>query len=244
MTDIQPLGIANYRRVVVLTGAGISVASGLPTYRGSGGLWDAESVEKYVTARAVARDPAGVWEFFGKLRKAIAAAQPNPGHLALAAAERALGPDGTVLVVTQNVDGLHGRAGSRDVVEYHGSAWRSRCTACSYARVEADLGSLEEQVPACPQCGAPLRPDIVFFEEDIPVDAAWRVKMALRECDLFLAVGTSGAVWPAADFVRSADYVGARTVFVGPEPMAPHNPYFREQVLGRAEEVLPILLGA
>jgi NAD-dependent deacetylase len=174
----------------------------------------------------------------------VRAAAPNAAHLALARAEARLRQDQRFLLVTQNVDGLHARAGSARVVELHGSVLRTRCPrdGCAlepYADVEPHGGP----APTCPHCRAILRPDVVLFGEPLPAEGEWEVKRALRDCDLFVAIGTSGTVSPAADYVRAAEYAGARTVLVNLEPMRPPNPYFLEQHLGRAEEILPKLLG-
>lgn len=241
MSATLPLDIARYKQIVIMTGAGISVASGLPTYRGVGGLWDTVDVASHATAAAMSEDPGKVWAFFSSVRRQIAQAQPNLGHLAIARAEHGLRSDQSLTVLTQNVDGLHSLAGSTRVVELHGSLRQSRCTQCDFARDE-DLASSPNECPSCPSCAAPLRPAVTLFDEALPVDAEWRSKKALRDCDLFLAVGTSGTVSPASNFVRAAAYAGARTIFVNLEPMTPHNPAFREVILGRAEEVLPSLL--
>jgi NAD-dependent deacetylase len=227
---------------VILTGAGISVASGLPTYRGVGGLWDTVDVGSHATAGAVAADPSRVWTFFAQVRRQIATASPNAGHRAIAQAETRLRPDQTLTVLTQNVDGLHSLAGSTRVIELHGSLRHSRCTRCDYVRAE-DLAASPEGCPVCATCSALMRPAVVLFDEALPVDAEWSSKKSLRDCDLFLAVGTSGTVSPASNFVRAAEYAGARTIFVNLEPMTPNNPAFREVFLGRSEELLPILLG-
>lgn len=231
---------AAYRSIVVLTGAGISVASGLRPYRGPGGLWSEIDVDSLVTAAAVARDPRRVWAFHAEMLRTVAAASPNAAHEALARLEGKLMHGQSLVVLTQNVDGLHQRAGSRNVVELHGSLARSRCTRSECGSVGVIAGA---ECPACPQCGAWMRPDVVMFDEALPVDAEWHSKRALRDCDLFLAVGTSGTVTPAANFVRSARYAGARTILVNLEPMTPRNPEFSEELLGRAEVVLPELVG-
>lgn len=242
MTSVEPLDFTAYRRIVVLTGAGISVASGLPTYRGAGGLWTAENVDRYATAEAVSRDPSGVWEFFARTRRAFAAAAPNRAHRALAQLEERLGDDRTLTVLTQNVDGLHTLAGSRRVVELHGTLRQSRCTSCDYVRAE-DLAECPAECPRCPTCSAPLRPSIVLFDEVLSADTERAAKEALRHCEFFLAVGTSGSVAPAANYVRSAKFEGARTIYVNLEPMTPPHPAFGEVILGPAEEVLPVLFG-
>lgn len=236
------LELAARRRIVVLTGAGISVASGLPTYRGVGGLWTTSPELASQAAAAPARDdPTTTWRNFASLRRAVQAAEPNAAHLALAELERSLPTDATLTIITQNVDGLHARAGSRRVLELHGSLLRSRCSdvACSLEPFE-DLRDPSE-APPCPRCGAPLRPDLVLFDEPLPARAEWESKRALRECDLFVAVGTSGTVSPAANFVRAAAYVGAYTLLINREP-APDDAGFDEQRIGLAEALLPALL--
>jgi len=232
-----------HRRIVVLTGAGVSVASGLRPYRGPGGLWaEAAGAATAATARAVQGDPAAVWRLFGELRRQARAAAPNAAHLALADWQRRCLSGGRELVIlTQNIDGLHQRAGSPDVVELHGSAFRTRCTSCKIAPFP-DEAPHPGAVPACPACGAPLRPDVVLFDEPLPVEAERRAKNALRSCDLFVAVGTSGTVSPASSFVRAAEYAGAHTVLVNLEPMQPRDPAFLEERIGPAEVLLPQLL--
>ncbi|MCY1022932.1 SIR2 family NAD-dependent protein deacylase [Pyxidicoccus sp. MSG2] len=232
-----------WRQVVVLTGAGISVASGLPTYRGPGGLWTLREAEEVPDAAMAAREPSRVWSLFGPMRKHLRAAAPNAAHLALAEWESRPVPGRTFTLVTQNVDGLHTLAGSRNVVELHGSLLRTRCgnPKCGLPPFE----DLTERVQAepCERCGQPLRPDITLFDEPLPVDAEWAAKKALRECDLFLAVGTSGTVSPASNFVRGAKYAGAWTLLLNLTPMQPRHPDFDVEVLGRAEVLLPFLLG-
>lgn len=240
---VEPVDLGRYRKVVVLTGAGVSVASGLQPYRGPGGLWaERPDLIDLATAQAAAADPMAPWKAFGPFRGAVASARPNAAHLALADAERHL-PEGGLTVITQNVDGLHQRAGSSRVIELHGSLSRTRCS-----NPECDLDPFEDHTapaapPSCSRCRSPFRPDVVLFDEPLPPRAEWDAKRALRDCDLFLAVGTSGTVSPASSFVRSARYAGARTVFVNLEPLDPPNHAFEEVVLGRAEVVLPELLG-
>lgn len=240
---LKPLGVDRYRNIVILTGAGVSVASGLRPYRGPGGLWNEPGMAELATAKALAERPAEVWRLFGTLRVAARAAQPNAAHVAIAEVERRLGDAASVTVITQNVDGLHQRAGSRNVIELHGSAFLTRCSASACELPPfADDDPHEDAVPRCPRCGSDLRPDVVFFEEPIPGGAEWQAKRALRDCDLFLAAGTSGTVSPAASFVRAAEFARARTVLVNLEPMTPRHPAYDEEHLGRAEELLPVLL--
>lgn len=236
-----------YSKIVVLTGAGISVASGLRPYRGPGGLWEEQDVGEIADRAALERDPERVWAFFAAARREVGAAEPNTAHVALARLEAALRADQAFVILTQNIDRLHQRAGSQRVVELHGTLYRSRCTSacCGYSRDEYLVGAAVEEVcPACPACGAPLRPDVVLFNEPLPVDAEREAKRSLRDCDLFLAIGSSGTVSPASNFVRSAEYEGARTILVNLEPMRPRNPAFQEEVLGRAELVVPELVGS
>jgi len=243
MTAVSAIDLTTYKQIVILTGAGISVASGLPTYRGAGGLWDEVDVANHATAAAIAADPVPVWGFFGEIRRQIAAALPNAGHIAIVQAEARLRKDQKLTVLTQNVDGLHSLAGSTNVVELHGTLRRNRCTRCDYEASE-DLASSPVDCPRCPACSALLRPAVVLFDEPLPVDAEWSAKKALRCCDLFVAIGTSGSVSPASNFVRAAEYAGARTVYVNLELMKPHNPAFREILLGRGEEILPRLFAS
>jgi NAD-dependent deacetylase len=232
-----------WRHVVVLTGAGISVASGLPTYRGPGGLWTRPENAEVPDAALFARDPSRLWSLFSPLRGLVRAASPNAAHLALAEWEARRAGAGSFTLVTQNVDGLHSRAGSRNVVELHGSLLRTRCGNPDCALSPFEDTAEPTQAPACERCGQPLRPDITLFDEPLPVDAEWAAKKALRDCDLFLAIGTSGSVAPASNFVRGAKYAGAWTLLVNLTPMQPRHPDFDVEVLGRAEHLLPMLLG-
>lgn len=239
---MDSLPLDRYRRVVVLTGAGISVASGLRPYRGPTGVWTDDPLRRADATLARAQeDPWSTWKAFGPLRVAVLEAKPNSAHRALALAEQRLAEGSTLTVITQNVDGLHQAAGSSQVVELHGNLLRTRCSSCNIDPF--DDRSNPAELPRCTRCGAPLRIDIVLFDEPMPARQEWEAKRALRDCDLFLAVGTSGTVSPASNFVRSAEYEGARTVYVNLEPLDPPNPMFAETVLGRAETVLPALLG-
>lgn len=233
-----------YRRVVILTGAGVSVGSGLRTYRGPGGVWDEHDVERLGHAQALADRPADTWKLFGSMREPVRSARPNPAHFALARWEAELTAGQELLLVTQNVDGLHQLAGSRNVCEIHGNLMYSRCANpnCTIERFR-DEDTHSREVPRCPACGSALRPDVVLFGEELPTLSSWTAKKALRDCDLFVAIGTSGTVAPASTYVRSAEYAGARTVFINLEPMAVPNPAFQEQYLGPAEELLPEILG-
>ena len=202
------------QNIVILTGAGISAESGLATFRGPGGLWEGQRVEDVCTPQALARDPALVHRFYDARRAALATVEPNPAHHALARLDAAW--PGELLIVTQNVDDLHERAGARRLLHIHGELLSALCAVCE-ARTEhhGDLppGSV------CTGCGAPaLRPDIVFFGE-MPYHMP-TIEAALAACDLFVSIGTSGAVYPAAGFVQLADHYGADTLELNLEPSA------------------------
>jgi NAD-dependent deacetylase len=229
------ISISSTDRVFVLTGAGISAESGLPTFRASDGLWEGHRIEDVCTPEALERNPALVWEFYSARRAACALAQPNPGHLALARLETQL--DDRFFLCTQNVDDLHERAGSMRLVHMHGELAKSRCwQECGRPPVsdQAVYRTLAE-VARC-ACGARLRPHIVFFGE-IPLEMD-RIQREISRASLMLVVGTSGSVYPAANFVHWARQAGARTVYVGPErPL--NSSAFTNVVEGKAGEVLP-----
>jgi NAD-dependent deacetylase len=220
-------------RIVVLTGAGISAESGVPTFRDSGGLWEGHSVEDVATPEGFERDPATVLRFYDARRRAAASALPNAAHRALSRLEGALGD--SLLVVTQNVDDLHERAGSRNLVHMHGELRRALCAACG-ARPQWD-GDLDGR-PPCPECGERmLRPDVVWFGE-LPHELD-RIENAVVACDVFASIGTSGAVYPAAGYVALAAAFGARTIELNLEPTDAAVP-FDEARIGRATEIVPI----
>jgi NAD-dependent deacetylase len=244
------IDIGQYRKIVVLTGAGISVASGIRPFRGPGGLWNDEKIVKYSEYRTFLTEPLETWRFWWSARASCLAAAPNAAHLALARVEAGLGGGlrggREFCLITQNIDGLHARAGSRNIVEYHGSILKTRCSnpGCDTEPFLDDrIG--DEEAPRCPRCGSRLRPDIVMFGEEIPAANARAADSAIRGCDLFVAVGTSGTVYPASGFVSRAAYEGARTVYVNLESILEREPgsSFGEEYLGRAEEILPALLG-
>lgn len=226
------------RRVVVLTGAGISVASGLRTYRGPGGLWteDPQLAQQLVAGV----DPQELWSVAQAWRSEVARARPSAAHVALASYQAAMARiGGTCTLVTQNVDGLHERAGSTGVIALHGSLARNRCTraGCEGQAIAALHGG--SAPPPCDACGAPLRPDIVLFEEPLGALEEWSAKKALRDAELFVAIGTSGTVSPASNFVRAATYAGAHTVLVNLD--ANGGSAFDEVVTGDAEVLVPQL---
>lgn len=236
--------ISHYNHIVVLTGAGLSAASGLRTYRGPGGIWEENNVQEYGHVQALWDQSERTWQLFGGMREPLRSAKPNAAHLALAHLENSLHRGQQFLLVTQNVDGLHQQAGSQNIVELHGNVGLTRCTNedCDLQPFP-DEQTYSDHLPKCPKCSNLLRPHVVLFGEAIPPLASWQSKRALRDCDLFIAIGTSGSVSPASNFVRSAEYAGARTIYINLEPMSPKNPAFKEEYLGKAEEILPTLLG-
>jgi NAD-dependent deacetylase len=236
--EITPLQITQDDRVFVLTGAGISAESGLATFRDADGLWAGHLIEDVCTPEAWERNPELVWQFYSARRQSAAEAQPNPAHLALADLESRLGD--RFFLCTQNVDDLHEKAGSRRLIHMHGELFVSRCSAeCGQLPIIDDaLYPTLAEVANC-ECGAPLRPHIVWFgETPMQMD---RIGEEIAKCTVMLVVGTSGAVYPAANFVRWARQTKARTIYVGPE--APLNASaFTQIVLGKAGAVLTALL--
>ena len=220
------------RNIVILTGAGISAESGIDTFRGAGGLWENHRVEDVATPEAFARDPDLVLRFYDMRRAAIQTCQPNAAHHALALLDREF--SGNLLIVTQNVDDLHERAGARRVLHMHGEHLNAWCTVCDTRSRWAE--SLLHR-PPCLACGEPaLRPDVVWFGE-MPYRMD-EIFAALREADLFVSIGTSGAVYPAAGFVRNARDLGARTLELNLDP-SQGSVWFHETRLGPATEIVP-----
>ena len=220
------------RNIVILTGAGVSAESGLETFRAADGLWENHRVEDVATPEAFVRDPELVQRFYDMRREAIMAAQPNPAHRALARLDADW--PGELLIVTQNIDDLHERAGAERVLHMHGEGLSAWCTVCDSRA--GWTGSLFGR-PPCPSCGEPaLRPDIVWFGE-MPYRMD-EIFAALREADLFVSIGTSGAVYPAAGFVKQARECGAQTLELNLEE-SQGSAWFHETRLGRASTVVP-----
>ena len=205
--------LATARRITVVTGAGVSAASGVPTFRGAGGLWRTYQAHQLATPEAFARDPVLGWEWYAWRREVISGCAPNAAHHAIARWSRRPG----FTLVTQNVDGLHERAGTQHVIRYHGSIWTMMCSAgCGEPDWEDLRVPLDPFPPRCHACGALARPGVVWFGEPIP-SAALRAADAATDCDLFLSVGTSSVVYPAAGLVAQARAKGAFTVEINPE---------------------------
>lgn len=221
---------------VVLTGAGVSAESGLATFRGPDGLWEGREPARLATPEAFASDPVDVWRFYGWRRAQAASADPNPGHLALAALERLRSE---FLLVTQNVDGLHERAGSRRMVRLHGTLWRSRCSRDG-REFDDDRSDFEALPPRC-RCGGALRPAVVWFGEALPVDALAAAEAAVRRAALVVVAGTSGLVYPAAALPDIGRASGAWVVEVNPERTALSD-RVDERLEGPSGRILPVLV--
>ena len=226
---------------VALTGAGISVESGIPPFRGKGGLWEKMDPMTVAHIDAFMEDPAMVWNLLIiEMKTVLDAARPNPGHLGLAALE-ALGALQTV--ITQNVDGLHQMAGSRDVIEFHGNFASQRCLDCGQ-RVATSAVDLTQIPPRCSHCGGILRPDCVFFGEMIPHEALVRSQQMSAACDVMLVIGTSATVQPAATMPFIAKDNGAFIIEMNPEPTPLTSRISNLPLLGRAGSLMPRLVEA
>jgi len=205
--------IVTSRKTIALTGAGISVESGIPDFRSAGGLWSKYDPEEYAHINAFRSNPAKVWQMIKDMMDLVLGAEPNPAHIALAELEKM----GLLqAVITQNVDGLHQRGGSKEVVEFHGSNQWLVCLGCGHRQAAASL-SLEDIPPRCPQCSSILKPDVVFFGEPIPWEAQNRSFEEARSCDLVLVIGTSALVYPAAGIPPLAKQNGAKVVEINME---------------------------
>lgn len=219
-------------RIVILTGAGISAESGIDTFRSAGGLWEQHRVEDVATPEGFARDPDLVLGFYDMRRAALTKVEPNPGHLALAKLEREFA--GELLLVTQNVDDLHERGGSQRVLHMHGELRSALCLSCG---VRSPWDATMSDRPPCPVCRAPsLRPDVVWFGE-MPYQME-RIYAELSRADLFVSIGTSGAVYPAAGFVQEAAAQGAKTLELNLEPSEGSH-FFAESRHGPASKLVP-----
>jgi NAD-dependent deacetylase len=222
------------KSIVVLTGAGISAESGVPTFRGSDGLWEGHRIEDVATPEAFARDPALVQQFYNMRRGFLPKVVPNAAHLALAALEQKF--VGDLLIVTQNVDDLHERAGTKNLIHMHGELLKVFCTRCDMRQFWTQDVSVSQSCPQCHSIGT-TRPDIVWFGE-MPYEMD-RINAALQQCDLFVSIGTSGQVYPAAGFVQTARYFKrAHTLELNLDP-TDSSPLFHDSRTGPATELVP-----
>jgi len=228
--------IANSKRITVLTGAGISAESGVPTFRGSGGIWRNYQVTDVATPQAFARDPELVWEFYNWRRDLISKVTFNPGHEALFKLEKHVND---FTLITQNVDGLHREAGSRKLLEIHGNLWEVKCTKCSLVTLDRsqDMGEL----PKCSKCGGLLRPNVVWFSESLDPDIIRKAIEAAQNCELMLIIGTSGVVQPAASLAHQAKAEGAVVAEINIE-QTPQSGQMDFVLTGPAGKILPMLV--
>jgi len=228
--------LSRAERLAVLTGAGISAESGIPTFRGEEGLWKKYRAEDLATPEAFARDPELIWEWYDWRRGIFASKKPNPGHLVLAEWERIFP---SLALITQNIDGLHKRAGSENIIELHGNAWKLRCTEESTVSENYDV-PLKENPPLCAACGALLRPHVVWFGEMLDSDIIHKASLLSSTCDAMLVIGTSAVVQPAASLPFSALNRGAKVIEVNPMP-TPLTSYADLSFRGKSGEILPLI---
>lgn len=228
--------IATARSLTILTGAGISADSGVPTFRGKDGLWRSYRAEDLATPEAFERDPRLVWEWYNWRRELIATKRPNQAHDAVAKLERRIQ---SFWLITQNVDGLHRAAGSQKLSEIHGNIWMVRCTACGSISENRDVPI--PILPTCRRCHGVLRPHIVWFGESLFPDDLARCAAALQTCEILLVIGTSGVVYPAAGFASVAKEAGAFVAEINLD-QTPHTSLVDLALQGRAKDVVPLLL--
>lgn len=235
LIDLVRTRLESARSPVALTGAGVSAESGVPTFRGADGLWKSFRPEELATPEAFERDPFLVWEWYDWRRGLVASVRPNPAHYALAGLE---GKNPAFTLITQNVDGLHNLAGSRNVLSLHGSIWTVRCVECGYSSENREVPI--RILPRCP-CGGVLRPWVVWFGEPLPEDVIEKAFEASALSDFMMVVGTSGVVQPAASLAMRAKRAGAFLVEINPEPGAMADEM--DVVLkGKAGEILPLIV--
>lgn len=231
--------ISASNEIVVLTGAGISAESGIPTYRGEEGLWRNYDPHELATPEAFFKNPKLVWEWYDSRRAIMKNAKPNPGHFAITALEK---EKRDFTLITQNVDGLHFAAGTRNVIEIHGSLWEIKCTETECEKLEKNYQvPIPELPPKCDTCGAVMRPNTVLFGEIIPMEKIDRCLFAIEQCDLLLIVGTSGVVEPAASMGLIAKKSEKPVVEINID-VTPGTGLYDASVMGKSGEVLPLLV--
>jgi len=223
------------RRITVLTGAGVSAESGIPTFRSNGGYWQTHRLEELATPEGFARDPKMVWQWYEERRRGIAAAKPNAGHEALVELEKRVS---RFALITQNVDGLHERAGSKNLIRLHGSIWMVRCMMCGVEKME--YAELDDLPPLC-FCGGMLRPGVVWFGECLPEGALERATDEVRLAEVVIVAGTSAQVYPAAGLIPLAIRSGAQVIEINPEE-TDYSSGVTWKLTGTSAGILPILL--
>jgi len=224
-----------YKHIVFFTGAGMSAESGIPTYRGHGGIWSKYRWEEFACQDAFDADPEKVLKFHELRRETVLACNPHAGHDAIAALEK---KHPLITVVTQNIDGMHQRAGNRNVIELHGSLW---CLRCPYHGISEDIGKKYQRYK-CKKCGSWLRPDITWFGDMLNQDVMNEAILSIRRCDLFVSIGTSGVVYPAAGFPRLAKENNAQCIEINPEANEMSSLY-DQTIRDSAGKALPELFG-
>ena len=228
--------LSQAQKIVILTGAGISAESGIPTFRGEEGLWKKYRAEELATPEAFHRDPKLIWEWYDWRRGIFASKEPNPGHLIIAQWEKTFP---STILITQNIDGLHKRAGSEKILELHGNAWKLRCTEEGTVSENYEV-PLKEIPPHCPNCGALLRPHVVWFGESLDADVIHKASLLSGTCDAMVVAGTSAVVQPAASLLLRALNSGAKVIEINPE-MTPLTHYVHYSLRGKSGEILPLL---
>ncbi len=231
---MSPPRFEEFQRIVFFSGAGMSAESGVPTYRGKGGVWSEYNYQDYACQQAFDRHPEKVWDFHDRRRATVAACLPNQGHAIVAAVQR---DKPATAIITQNIDGLHQSAGASAVIELHGSLWRVRCAAEGTVSEDRSAPIARRKCA----CGAYLRPDIVWFGDMLDPDVIERATRALEGCDLLVSIGTSGVVYPAAEMPRIAMERGAVTVEINPED-TPVSHLYRHRLRGKASEMLALMM--
>lgn len=235
MLEDARAAVQGVKRIAVLTGAGVSAESGIPTFRAHGGFWRSKRFQDLATPEGFERDPKFVWEWYEERRRGIAATRPNAGHEALVRIEERT-PDFTL--ITQNVDGLHDAAGSKNVIRLHGDIWMLRCTKCGAERISRE--ALNDLPPYC-ECGGMLRPGVVWFGEDLPPGATERAADAARRAEVLIVAGTSAQVYPAAGLIPLALRSGATVIEINPEE-TDFSGEVTVALRGKSAEILPQLV--
>lgn len=245
-TDWAPsvhIDLAAAGEIVVVTGSGVSVASGIRAFRGEGGIAEEFDIETDGHKDQLKQDPARLWALFGELRRMVLEAEPNPAHLALAELENKLSAQQKFTLITQNIDGLHQKAGSRHVLELHGNLLKTRCSNenCCLQPFH-DRQIYQSQIDRCRLCGSVLRPDVVLLGESIHPSESWKSKRVLRTCQLLLVIGASHEVRDIANMATLAHTAKSRILYINIDKIDNPEPAFREQLIGAAEEILPELV--